>query len=186
MSTESRFDDLEALWHAARCLGGLLLRELDAASLERLARPEVREALEALGLDVPVDSASIDELAADFHDALLRPAEGGPLVQSLWTQGTYEGDSAATLRKLAGAAGLELSNAAARGAAPDHLGCILLLWAETRTTRPDVAERLERDHLGWALAPLSRLGSGQGFYAGLARVVRRWIEQLPSLEAAIR
>lgn len=155
----------------ARLFGRLLLRELDAQGWQELSRPELGEALAALGILLPSGQPEVEleRLAVEFFEAFIQPESGGPLVQSLWTEGSYEGEAAVALRKLGEAAGLEQDREAARGAAPDHLGCILLLWAKTQETRPDVAARLERDHLAWATRPLGQLARGEGFYAAVAR-----------------
>ena len=145
-------DEGNALEQVARLFGQLLLHELSADDLERLREPEVLEALAAVGVDVPPADTPLDELAAEFFDTLLRP-EHGPPVQSLWSGGSYEGDSAAMIRKLAEAAALDFNKSAARGAPLDHIGSILLLWAEARERAPEVAERLQEDHLAWSLAP---------------------------------
>ena len=50
--------------------------------------------------------------------------------------------------------------------------------AEARERAPEVAERLQEDHLAWSLAPLRRSGSGDGFYAQLARSVSAFVEDL--------
>jgi TorA maturation chaperone TorD len=170
-------DEGNALEQVARLFGQLLLHELSADDLERLREPEVLEALAAVGVDVPPADTPLDELAAEFFDTLLRP-EHGPPVQSLWSGGSYEGDSAAMIRKLAEAAALDFDKSAARGAPLDHIGSILLLWAEARERAPEVAERLQEDHLAWSLAPLRRSGSGDGFYAQLARSVSAFVEDL--------
>ena len=57
-------------------------------------------------------------------------------VQSLWTEGSYEGDSAVAVSKLAQAARFDFDRGSAHGAPKDHLGSILLLWAALiRATR---------------------------------------------------
>ena len=172
-----------AAWSAvAELLADLLLVELDAERLARLARlddPAVRTALEAVGVSLPGDAAQLEELAADYYAAFVQPEHGGPLVQSLWTSGTYEGESAAAIRRLATRAGLELDRTIARGAPPDHLGSILALWAATRVAQPQVADELERSHLTWALAPLGRVG--RGFYGDVARATSAFIELATSV-----
>jgi len=170
-------DEGRALEQVARLLGNLLLHELSADDLERLRAPEVSAALLAVGVELPGPETSLDDLAGEFFANLLRP-EFGPPVQSLWQSGSYEGDSAAMIRKLAAAAALDFDKQAARGAPLDHIGCVLLFWAEARERAPEVAERLQRDHLAWSLAPLRRIGSGEGFYAQLARAVSAFVEDL--------
>ncbi|MEM7310692.1 MAG: molecular chaperone TorD family protein [Planctomycetota bacterium] len=164
----------------ARLFGRLLLHELDEEGRAALLEPEVSEALIALGLELDelAPGCDLDQLAAVYLEAFLQPREGGPLVHSLWTGGAYEGEPAVAVRRLAAAAGVELDRAAARGAPPDHLGCLLFLWAATCEEAPEVAARIEADHLGWAFAPLARTGAGKGFYPSLARAVAAFLREL--------
>ena len=175
--SEVEVRDRDAEVEVALLLGHLLLFELDEPMRERLLEPELAAALLEVGLDVePLRGASLDELASEYLETFLQPKSGGPLVQSLWTSGTYEGDAAVSVRKLAEAGGFELDAAAARGAAADHLGCLLLLWARARVEDPRISRRIEEQHLGWALPPLGRIAAGKGFYPGLARALQRFIE----------
>lgn len=162
--------DREALRAVAELAGVLLLRELDGPALERLRAPGVAAALAERGLVLPEEStqeAWLDDRAAEYHDRLLRP-DAGPLVQSLWTEGRYEGEAAARVRKLAEHAGVTFQREQARGAAVDHLGSLLLLWAATDEHAPAVAAEIARKHLAWAGPGLASLERGGGFYGGVA------------------
>ena len=109
-----------ALAGAARLFGDLLLVELDDARLEALGGRESAALLADLGVDIPTarGAAAIDELAAEYHAAFLRPDGGGaPPIASLWTEGRFEGDIARRTRELAESAALEFGAEAARGAA---------------------------------------------------------------------
>ena len=64
-------EERSALAAVARELGDLLLIELDRDRLERLA--SVSEALREVGIDPPGRGADLDGLAADYHDAVVRP-----------------------------------------------------------------------------------------------------------------
>lgn len=170
----------EALAAAAWWVATLLLRELDGPGLDDLRREELAPSLAEAGIELPSpgeEAAWLDERAADYHDLFLSP-QGGPLVQSLWTEGRYEGTAAARVRQFAAAAGLELDGEAARGAAPDHLGCILRLWCLTRSSHPDLARELRLHHLAWARRPLVRMAGSGGFYGGLARIALGVIGEL--------
>ncbi len=160
-----------ALAHVARMFSSLLLFELNAESLRDLQAQETATALRGLGIEVPThaDAELLDALASEYFETFLQPKEGGPPVQSLWTSGQYEGDAAVEVRELARIAGLELNRDFARGAAPDHLGCLLWLWAETIEVVPEVAEAIAQRHLNWAAPCLARASSGTGFYASVAR-----------------
>lgn len=169
-----------ALRALAAFLGRLLVRELDRADLARLRDARLAEQLRESGLELPApedEAAWLDERAADYHDCFLGP-EGGPLVQSLWTDGRYEGAATVRVRQLAEAAALELDRDAARGAPPDQLGCLLLLWAEASERAPAVADELAAEHLRWAHRPLARVESAGGFYGSLATLTRELIDTL--------
>ena len=120
----------------------------------------------------------LDELAAEFFAAFVQPADSAPPVQSLWMQGTYEGRSAGVVRELARAAGVEFDRTAARGAPVDHLGAILLLWCEARELRPEVADRLEAEHMEWALRPLAHVARQGGFYGGVCAAAGEFLRTL--------
>lgn len=150
----------------ARLFGHLLVRELDAATLASLRDPGVAEPLRELGVELP--DADLDELAAEFCTALLTPGLGAPPVQSLWSEGRYDGDAAGGVRAIARAAGLE-PTAASAATPPDHIGGILCLWADLAFERPELAAQLRRSHLAWAGPALERLGEVGGFYGAVAR-----------------
>lgn len=161
---------------AARLLGRLLVRELDVATVDELAQPAVAAALAELGIAVP-PPADLDALAAAYFAHFVRPAAGLPPVQSLWLHGQYDGDAAQAVRAIAEAGSLELAPGA-RGAPPDHLGCILLLWADIVEDRPDLAARLQRDHFAWGERALSAVGRGAGFYSSVARAAAMLLREL--------
>lgn len=164
-------DSERASLHAlAEFLGRLLLCEMDGKSLEIARDPEVSA---ALGVELPSTTDQTEWLelrAAEYHDAFLRP-EGGPMVQSLWTQGRYEGDAAIRVRELARFAGVEYQPSAARGAAPDHLGSLLLLWSASDGEVQSVADEIVKAHLEWAFQPLTQVESQGGFYGRVASLV---------------
>ncbi len=179
----SKTENLE-LRAVADFLGRLLLREVDAAEISRLGRPELAPSLDGLGIELPAQEeqdAWIEERAADFHELFLRP-ETGPLVQSLWTEGRYEGDSAVRVRQLAEAADATFDSAAARGAAIDHLGSLLLLWSATDGRAQPVADELVAHHLTWSLTPLGHVSSKGGFYGAIARATVQLVATLTERE----
>jgi TorA maturation chaperone TorD len=159
--------DDTALAPAARLLGRLLVRELDAATVAELAQPEIAAALAELGIALPTPD-QLDALAHEYFTLLLHPTEGRPPVQSLWLQDRYDGDAAASVRTIARAAARELAPGA-RSAPPDHLGCVLLLWAELVDERPELAAHLARDHFAWSERALHALAETPTFYGAVAR-----------------
>ena len=168
----------------AEFLGQLLVREVDREQLTALRSAELATALASLGITLPDAGAEdewLEQRAAEYHELFLRP-EPGPLVQSLWTQGRYEGDATVRVRELAKHAGATFDRNAARGAAVDHLGCLMLLWAASSTTAPEVAAEIERAHLTWAQPGLRRIASTGGFYAGVASATLSWIDAVCTTE----
>lgn len=165
---------------AADLVGRLLLREVEAVDLERWHDEGLEAGFAEAGLVLPraADrSAWLEDRGAEFHDLFLRP-EPGPLVQSLWTQGRYEGDSTVRVRQLAEHAGLDHQRGPARGAAVDHLGSLLLLWAATVEHAPPVADEIVREHLAWSRAPLRRIASRDGFYGAVAALALSTLDEL--------
>ena len=163
----------------ARLFGRLLLFEIDERMRSELTQPEVAAALLELGVDTDVlNGADLDALACEYLEIFVQPEEGGPLVQSLWTEGSYEGEAAVAIRKLAEVGAVEFDRDAARGASHDHLGSILWLWAELRLETPELAQHLVQQHLTWAGTPLRRIAEGEGFYAKLADAVLRFLRDL--------
>ncbi len=150
----------------ARLFGRLLLRELDAESLAELRAPDVAGALAEAGVTLP-ESDDLDELGAEFFQTVLQPAGRPPLVHSLWREGKYDGDAAVDVRRVAEGLGLQLA-AGARGAPPDHLGCLLTLWAELRDRDAEFAGKFASTHLAW-VSKSSAPNAGPGFYGDLLR-----------------
>lgn len=180
-------EERAALIAVAELLGQLLLHEVDSQALVglRALGPDASSLTE--GLPEPAEEqAWLEELAAEYHDRFLGPG-GTPLVQSLWTEGRFEGAAAGHVAELARAAGLEHDSTAARGAVRDHLGCLLLLWAKAVSdpwSRP-VADELARSHLSWAGQPLQRLSELGGFYGSVADMCTGLITcLLPGVETA--
>jgi len=165
---------------AAKLLGQLFLKEVSAGELERLREPALAAALADFGVSLPAPAhqeAWLEERGADYHDLFLRP-ESGPLVQSLWTQGRYEGDPAVRVRQLATFAGVEFQRSAARGAAVDHLGSLLLLWSACDGRIQAVADEIVNAHLEWATRPLRIIESAGGFYGALAAATMSLVSSL--------
>ncbi len=161
----------------ARLFGRLLLREIDQELLDELRQPSLVSALAVEGIDVPRSDDALETLAEEYFECFLGPS-GTPLVQSLWEHGQYEGPSTASLRKLADSAALEFNREAARNAPVDHLGCLLLLWAELSESDGKKARWLASQHLNFAdqaLAPVTQCG---GFYGSVATACRELCQQI--------
>ena len=169
-------DPSDNLTAAARLFGRLLVRELDAATLAELQAKEVAAALASLGIELPSEH-QIDELGNRYFELFLHPAGTLPPVQSLWRDGQYGGDHTVGVRKIAEAANRELASGA-RNAAPDHLGCILLLWAELDDERPELAALLTDHHMAWAELALQHAVQDPGFYGAVARATVALVKEL--------
>lgn len=184
--------ELAQLVGAARLFGDLLLTELNPASLRALQEPAASEALAALGVEIPKEEdppeAFFDELAAEYHAALLAPTGGGaPPVASLWIEGRFEGQIVSRLRTLAESAALDFGSEAARGAPVDHLGVLLHLWASCVERAPWVSDELCSDHFAWAEAPLRQMaqrGGQQDFYGSVALAVTELVAVLRETRVA--
>ena len=181
-------EDLAALAGAARLFGDLLLHEVTAESLRAMQEPGTLEILESVGVEVPKEStvseAFLDDLAAEYHSALLAPTGGGaPPVASLWIEGRFEGQIVSRLRELARSAALEFGSEAARGAPVDHLGVLLHLWAASTERAPWVADEIASEHLAWTQAPLHQMQARGGFYGSVAVAVRELVHVLSSTVA---
>ena len=166
---------------AARLFGRLLVRELDAATLVELSTPEIAQALSALGIELP-QAEQVPELGHRYFELFLHPDGTLPPVQSLWRDGQYEGNHAAGIRKISAAANLELATGA-RSAAPDHIGCILLLWAEVEGERPELAHLLTTHHLAWAELALQHASKDEGFYGAISRATVALIRELRTTDS---
>lgn len=159
-------------------LAQFLLHELDASTLLGLEPLHVE--LHDLGITLPTD-VELDAIAHQYFLAFVAPTASKPPVQSLWTEGRFDGESTMRVRALAAALGFE-PGPGARGAPADHLGCILLLWsAAVEHGEAEVARQLSNDHLAWSLPMCERLGAQGGFYGQVAVAVAALVQELLAL-----
>ncbi|MFT5733216.1 MAG: TorA maturation chaperone TorD [Planctomycetota bacterium] len=180
--------DLVALAGAARLFGDLLLHEVTVESLRAMQEPGPLALLASVGVVVPDASDPsqefLDELASEYHAALLAPTGGGaPPVASLWIEGRFEGQIVSRLRVLATSAALEFGSEAARGAPVDHLGVLLHLWAASTERAPWVADEIAAEHLAWTHAPLQQMQGRGGFYGGVAVAAAELVQVIKSTVA---
>ncbi len=166
----------EALAGVAKLFGLLLLRELETETLRSLSDPVLSEILKGSGITMPEES-ELEELAADFFEYFVNPQQGAPLVQSISEGGSYEGDPARDVRKIADAAGVELDPTHLMGAPVDHLAVELALWSVLVERDRSAAVEFTRRHLVWSL-PRLRDNERQGFYGNVCRVVADFIEAI--------
>ena len=160
----------------ARLFARLLLRELDAETLDELRQPEVAAALAEMSIEVP-EAEHLDELGAQFFEMILQPKGHPPLVQSLWNDGKYDGDATVAVRQIAEAAGFELG-AGARKAPVDHLGCLLSLWSELREQGSDWAEPFAQNHLAWVEHSSAPTAPEDRFYGSVLRATAALVAEI--------
>jgi TorA maturation chaperone TorD len=153
-----------------------LLFELEPGDLAAMAAPQLAAALAEFDL-VPPPASALPDLAARWFELFLQPGTVLPPVQSLWQEGRYDGAATVAVRQLAAAAGLQWG-ATARGAPPDHLGCLLLLWAELVVLAPPLAAQLVQQHLDFAPAALREAARDAGFHGAVARAVLAFVAEL--------
>lgn len=167
--------DLAKLAASARIFGILLQRELDGPTVTSLREAGIAPALESLGLHLPEaeDHEALEQLAAEYFEFFIAPDPGPPPVQSLVASGAYEGPSAAGIRNVAEQLGVLRDDDAARGAAPDHLGSELELWAEVSERAPAQSADFAKAFLLWSLPWLeSRARGPASFYGSLCAATR--------------
>ncbi|GIW79014.1 MAG: hypothetical protein KatS3mg105_0821 [Gemmatales bacterium] len=174
---------LAAFIPVAELFGRLLLQEIDAQLLRELRHDEVSKALADVGLFLPdlPTAELLDELAAEYCSCFLGPADPVPLIQSVWEGGSYESGPAAAIRQIATQTGIEFDREAARSAPADHLGCILLLWAELVESCSEHAGYLVQHHFAWARRPLQLVARRGGFYGQLCAAVDDLLEHIKAL-----
>lgn len=105
-----------------RLFGRLWIRELDAPLLAELTAGKLAAAFQAVGGTSPPanDPATREALAADYCGLLLGPSHHWPPYQSVWTDGQFQGQPAAGMRRY-----LDLwdpAPAVPSDVMPDHLG----------------------------------------------------------------
>lgn len=167
-STEPADD--AALAPTARLLGRLLVRELDATTQAELQAPALVAAMAAVGITAP--RGELGALAAEYFELVLQPTGSLPPVQSLWQQQQYDGDAAIAVRRLADAAGLVIGPGA-RAAPPDHLGCLLCLWADLAESLPAFARHLASHHFDWVASSSAPRAPAERFYGQVLRAAAR-------------
>ncbi len=163
----------------AQLFGRLLVADLDIATLQALREPALEQALMELGITLPED-AQLENVAADYFALILQPTSGLALVQSLFEEGQYEGEAAASMRAIARDSGYEPTASADRSPS-DHAGNILALWGACVIEDDEVARFIEERHLPWLRTALVDASGTQGFYGDVARAV---LALLDAIEAS--
>lgn len=112
-------DELAALSGTYRLFARLWMREVDDKFLASLLKPPLRDGFTAAGGWLPdaAAPATLEELAMDYCQLFLGPANHLPPYQSVWQRGHFQSESVDSMRHYVAAAGCEPS-----GQMRDHLG----------------------------------------------------------------
>jgi TorA maturation chaperone TorD len=151
--------------------------------LTELSRGETRDALQELGIRVPA-GAREDALAAEYFDCFVHPEAGAPPVASLWIDGDYGGSCRRDIERWAESVGFSFEPQSELAPVPDHLGSLLLLWAELYPRQPEQAAELAAHLQQWAPRALARPAQGKGFYAEVSRGLIDYLDLTSSFVAA--
>lgn len=164
----------------ARLFGRVLLYELDAAALAALREDSTREALSRLSIEVPA-AATEEALAAEYFECFLHPRHGAPPVASLWLDGDYGSACRRDIERWAELCGYSFAPQDEQVAAPDHLGALLLLWAELAPELPEKADELAEHLSRWAPRALHSACARSGFYGDVSRALRAFLELITTI-----
>ena len=139
-------DELHALAGLYRLLAGFLLRELDGELLAHLQTPDVRAAYLAAGGVLPEidDPTQLEQLAADYCQLFIGPADHLPPYESVWRAGRFEGQAAQAMARFVEIAGGDDTFPA--GVMRDHLGIQLEVMGRVLAAAAD-ATQSRREHL---------------------------------------
>lgn len=153
-------DELASLAGAYQLLARLWQQEVDEAFLASLLDEPLCDFFAAAGGILPDDVAlsTLEELAVDFCQLFLGPANHLPPFQSVWQRGQLQGEPAESMQHYVSMAGC-----AASGLMVDHLGVQLEVMgrlldvgsesAQHANDVVDLAAAYFAEHLNWA-APL--------------------------------
>ena len=188
-------DELASLAGTYRLLARTWIREVDEQFLTFLLVPPLRDAFTAAGGVLPEDAApsTLEELAVDYCQLFLGPANHLPPFQSVWQRGQFQGESAESMQHFVSVSGCESS-----GLMLDHLGVQLdvmgrLLDFGSESVQHfdevvDLAATYYAQHLNWA-APLFDLAINRAatdFYRSTIRMTRDFLSSEATFWAAAR
>lgn len=188
-------DELASLASTYRLLARLWIRELDEQFLAFLLVPPLCDVFTAAGGTLPADfaPATLEELAVDYCQLFLGPANHLPPFQSVWQHGQFQGESAESMQHYVSVSGCGTS-----GLMVDHLGVQLdvmgrLLDFGSESVQHfddvfDLATTYFAEHLTWA-APLLELAINRAatdFYRSTIRMTRDFLNSEETFWAAAR
>ena len=178
-----------------RLLARLWIREVDEQLLTFLLAPQLCDVFTAAGGTLPVNVApsTLEELAVDYCQLFLGPANHLPPFQSVWQRGQFQSQSAESMRPYVSAAGYETG-----GLMFDHLGVQLdvmgrlldigLASVQHSDDVFDMTATYFAEHLTW-VAPLFEAAINRAetdFYRSTIRMTRDFLSSEETLWAAAR
>jgi len=185
----------EHLDHAAAArvyafLARLWLKELDRPLLRDLARGPLADAYRAAGGQPPPDDTdeTLERLAVDFCQLFIGPCSHLPPYQSVWQQGTFEGQPAASMDRFRQLAG-ELPDWVPPDIMSDHFGLQLQIMSMLLQLQPphhnagqpapsyELAKTFFRTHLTWPDKFLTAAAerAQTPFYTSLANLTAQFL-----------
>ena len=201
--TEASAEDLSKPWESwsgvCGLLGQLWLRELDEPTLRLLNQQPVRDLYLQVGgwLPPPLCEPSVDswleQLGEDYCRLFVGPRGHRPPVQSVWQQGTFEGQAAESMEQYWQLLGWKPKTIGPSVPA-DHLGlqwltlaygmnlCHLALQKgdPSREELPRLVTAFYRDHVAWGLEPAQWVQerAQTEFYRHLGQVTAGFLQHL--------
>ncbi|MCH2211440.1 MAG: molecular chaperone TorD family protein [Fuerstiella sp.] len=149
-------NELASLAGTYRLLARLWIREVDGQLLKSLQEPPLCQVFTQAGGRLPDSAASstLEELAVDYCQLFLGPANHLPPFQSVWQRGQFQSDSAESMRSYVSLLGCETGDQM-----DDHFGIQLevmghLLDFSLSTVQhsdgvPDLPGTYFAEHLTW-------------------------------------
>ena len=176
-------DDLTATVRVYQLLARCWLSEIDLPLLRQLCNAPLADAFRAVGGEPPDDSTPEvrEDLAFDYCQLFLGPANHLPPYQSVWTNGQFQAEPVESITRFIELVGCPEDR---WDVMPDHLGAQLDLM-QLILTVPTDSEALSREiastyftaHLSWAtpLLTAAEKRAQTGFYRSLAIVTRDFL-----------
>jgi len=191
-SIDSTPDEVAALAGIYGLLARLWLREVDASLLEELHSPPLCECFAQAGGILPKkdDADAIEELAIDYCQLFVGPSGHLPPFQSVWQNGQFQGDAAASMKEWAEVIGYEpaFSTSATMldhlGVQLDVMGCILNQCPSTqgKSDRNNFLNRVARtffcQHLTWptTLLEVAVERANSKFYLSMMQMMQDFLK----------